>query len=185
MRILLAGLAGAVAMFVWTAIAHMATPLGDTGFQQLPNEQAVIQQMDQSIGGRNGLYMFPWTSPKDPDRMNTMRKLEKINPSGMLLYRAPGGMGDDMSPMLVKEFVKQLVQALIWAWIASMLALSFSLRAGAVAALSVTTAIATNVSYWNWYGFPLDYTMAQITIEIVSGIVAGLAIAGVLGRRTT
>ena len=38
MRILLAGLAGAVAMFIWTSIAHMATPLGTIGFSQIPNE---------------------------------------------------------------------------------------------------------------------------------------------------
>jgi hypothetical protein len=39
------------------------------------------------------------------------------------------------------------------------------------------------VSYWNWYGFPFDYTMAQIVIEVVSALVAGLAIAAVLKPR--
>lgn len=186
MRILLAALAGAVAMFLWTAVAHMATPLGEIGFQQMPNEQPMLRQMSQSVGDTSGFYIFPWTSPDDPDRMATMQKLEKIHPSGMLLYRGVShGMGSDMTPMLIKEFLKQFVQCLIWAWIASMLALSFGMRASAVVAMSVTGAIATNVSYWNWYGFPLDYTMAQITIEIVSGIVAGLAISAVLGRRTT
>jgi hypothetical protein len=48
----------------------------------------------------------------------------------------------------------------------------------------VSSAIAVNVSYWNWYNFPLDYTLAAITMELVSGIVAGAAIAFWLGRRT-
>ena len=30
-RIFFAGLLGGIAMFIWTSIAHMALPLGDTG----------------------------------------------------------------------------------------------------------------------------------------------------------
>lgn len=186
MRILLAALAGAVAMFVWTAIAHMATPLGREGFSQMPNEQPVLNQMQQSIGDKPGLYIFPWTDPNDPKMMEKYSTLEKTNPSGMLLYRGAGhGMEADMTPMLIKEFLKQFAQCLLAAWVVSMIAASFLTRASVVTAMGVSAAIATNVSYWNWYGFPFDYTMAQIVIEVVSGIVAGLAIAGVLGRRAT
>ena len=185
MRILLAGLAGAVAMFVWTSIAHMATPLGAIGFNQMPNEQAVLHTMNDSIGTKGGLYFFPWTDPGDSKSMEKYAAMVKVNPSGMLLYRGPGqDMGADMTPMLIKEFLKQFVQALIAAWIVSMIAASFISRTGIVTAIGVSTAIATNVSYWNWYGFPFDYTMAQLIIEIVSALVAGLAISAVLGRKT-
>ena len=184
MRILIAALLGAIAMFVWTAIAHMATPLGSTGFSQMPNEAAVLHSMDQSIGAKPGLYFFPWINPKDPDAMTKSAALEKVNPSGLLLYR-PAGMGMDgnMTPMLVKEFIKQFVQALIAAWIASMIVGGFATRWLAVTGMFVSSAIAVNVSYWNWYGFPLDFTVAAIIMELVSGIVAGAAIAWWLGRR--
>ena len=85
-----------------------------------------------------------------------------------------------MTPMLIKEFLKQFVQALIAAWIVSMIAAGFVTRVGVVTAIGVSAGIATNVSYWNWYGFPLDYTLAQIIIEVVSALVAGLAIAAVI-----
>jgi hypothetical protein len=184
MRILLAGLAGAVAMFVWTAIAHMATPLGAIGFNQIPNEQAVLHTMNDSIADKNGLYFFPWVDMKDPKAMEKSAALEKTGPSGLLLYRGAGqGMGSDMTPMLIKEFLKQFAQALIAAWIVSMIAASFLSRVGMVTAIGVSAAIATNVSYWNWYGFPLNYTMAAIIIEVVSAIVAGIAIAAVLPRK--
>jgi hypothetical protein len=185
MRILLAGLAGAVAMFVWTAIAHMATPLGAVGFHQMPNESAVLKTMNESIADKGGLYFFPWVDLNDPKAMEKSAELEKTNPSGMLLYRGPGqGMDADMTPMLIKEFLKQFAQALIAAWIVSMIAAGFALRVGVVAAIGVSAAIATNVSYWNWYGFPLDFTEAAILIEVVSAIVAGVAIALVLPRKT-
>jgi hypothetical protein len=185
MRILLAGLAGAVAMFVWTAIAHMATPLGAIGFHQMPNEPAVLHTMNDSIGMKGGLYFFPWVDMSDPKAMEKSEALEKANPSGILLYRGPGqGMDSDMTPMLVKEFLKQFVQALIAAWIASMIAAGFVTRAGVVAAIGVSASIATNVSYWTWYAFPLDFTLAAIIIEIVGAIVAGIAIAALLPRKT-
>ena len=185
MRILLAALAGAVAMFLWTGVAHMATPLGQVGFSQMPNEASVIDPMGVSIGNKPGLYIFPWVDPNDPKMMEKYAELTKTSPSGMLLYRpAPDMMGADMTPMLIKEFIKQFVQALIAAWIVSMIAASFIMRTGIVTAIGVSAAIATNISYWNWYGFPFDYTMAQLFIEIVSAIVAGLAISAVLGRKT-
>lgn len=185
MRILLAGLAGALAMFVWTAIAHMATPLGQVGFHQIPNESAVLHTMNDSIGTQGGLYFFPWVDLSDPKAMEKSAALEKTGPSGMLLYRGPGqGMDSDMTPMLIKEFLKQLGQALIAAWIVSMIAAGFVMRAGVVAAIGVSASIATNVSYWNWYGFPLDFTMAAIVIEVVGAIAAGIAIAAVLPRKT-
>jgi hypothetical protein len=144
----------------------------------------VLHSMDQSIGAKPGLYFFPWINPKDPDAMKKSAELEKVNPSGLLLYRPTGaGMGSDMTPMLVKEFTKQFVQALIAAWIASMIMGGFAIRLLAVAGMFVSSAIAVNVSYWNWYGFPLDFTIAAIIMEVVSGIVAGGAIAWWLGRR--
>jgi len=37
-RIFLAALLGAIAMFIWTSIAHMALPLGEAGIREIPNE---------------------------------------------------------------------------------------------------------------------------------------------------
>jgi hypothetical protein len=44
--------------------------------------------------------------------------------------------------------------------------------------------LATNVSYWNWYGFPGSYTAAYMAIEIIGFFVAGLAAAALLRTRS-
>jgi hypothetical protein len=183
MRILIAGLLGAIAMFIWTAVAHMATPLGRTGFSQIPNEAPVLDAMNSSMGAKAGLYFFPWVDPNDPKMMEKSVELEKAHPHGMILYHGAGqDIDTDMTPMLIQEFLKQFVQALIAAWIASMIVGGFATRWLAVIGIGVSASIATNVSYWNWYGFPMDYTVAQIVIEVVSAIVAGAAIAWWIGR---
>ena len=58
-RILLAGLVGGLAMFLWAWIAHMVLPLGQTGISKIPNERALLQAMHASLGSASGLYLFP------------------------------------------------------------------------------------------------------------------------------
>jgi hypothetical protein len=41
-------------------------------------------------------------------------------------------------------------------------------------------AISTNVSYWNWYGFPGNYTTAYIAVIAVGFAIAGLVAAAMV-----
>jgi hypothetical protein len=44
-------------------------------------------------------------------------------------------------------------------------------------------AITTNVSYWNWYGFPSVYTGSYMLIQIVSFFLVGV-VATFMLRKT-
>src|ERR1700761_3548993 len=104
MRILIAGLLGAIAMFIWTSIAHVATPLATIGFKQIPNEAPVLSAMQSSIGDHTGLYIYPWVDPKDPKMMDKSMALMKTNPSGIMIYRPANSRNGGMGPMLAMEF---------------------------------------------------------------------------------
>ena len=183
MRIVLAGILGAIAMFAWTSIAHMATPLGNMGLSQIPDEAPVIAAMQRSIGDHSGLYFFPWIDPKDPKMMEKYAKIMPTSPSGLLLYHPPSG-DTGMTKQLVYEFVKELIEALIaafllgWAGIASYLG-----RAGFVTLVGVSASISTNASYWIWYKFPCDYTLAYIAITLIGYFAAGLVMAAVVKAK--
>src|SRR5258708_804931 len=154
MRTILAGLVGGIVMFVWTSIAHVATPLGAIGVSTLPNETQTISALQNSIGDRAGLYLFP-APPKSPPSAATA-----TGSVGLLVWRPHALMS--MSPKnLVAEFATELSEAMIaailvaWASIAGYVA-----RVGFVTLVGVGAAITTNLSYWNWYGFPTDYSLA-------------------------
>jgi hypothetical protein len=184
MRIVIAGIVGGIAMFVWTSIAHVALPLGQVGFSQIPNEKPVLSAMQDSIGSRPGLYFFPWTDMKSSDAMAQAEAKMKVNPSGLLVYHPPGASGMT-AQMLIIEFVKEVVVSLIAAiLLAQTLLASYAGRVGFVALTGLAAGLTTNVSYWNWYGFPADYTIAYAGIDITGYVVAGLAIAALLKRRT-
>jgi hypothetical protein len=54
-----------------------------------------------------------------------------------------------------------------------------------VSLVGVAASITTNVSYWNWYGFPTNYSLAYSLIQLVGYVVAGFVIAAIIPKPTT
>jgi heme exporter protein D len=172
-RILLAGLLGGVAMFVWSSIAHMVLPLGQAGIRQIDKEDALLASM-QSTLNQPGFYMFPKMSSGN-DQAAYMAKIAN-GPSGMMVYfpRRDFAFGK----LLGVEFATELVEAMIAAWILSMTRVAtFSGRLRVYALAGVIAAVATNISYWNWYGFPSAYTLGYMFTVWMAYICAGLVAA--------
>ena len=186
-RILLAGLLGGIAMFIWSSIAHMALPLGQAGIKEIPNEQAVLSAMQAGLGQTSGLYMFPGMGV-GPDASAQQRNAamqqygQKLaaNPSGLLIYHPPG-MPALTARQLATEFLTEFAEALLLAILLSQIAASsFGSRMGLVFVIALVGAITTNVPYWNWYGFPLSYTFPYACTQIIGYLIAGIVAASLL-----
>lgn len=190
-RIILAAFLGAIAMFIWTFVAHDVLPLGEAGISEIPREEALLTAMESSVGTKSGMYIFPGMrlgrDATRADRNEAMKtygaKLEK-NPSGLLVYHAAGSRPMVMAKLLTVEFLTELLEALL---VISLLAqtriATFGGRLGFVLTAGILAAIATNVSYWNWHGFPAVYTASYIFIQIVGFFLVGL-VAAFIFRRT-
>jgi hypothetical protein len=61
---------------------------------------------------------------------------------------------------------------------------TFVARVNFVLLIGVVVAIGTNLSYWNWFGFPWNYTLAAVFIQVVGFLCAGLVAALVLRKQT-
>ena len=188
-RILLAGILGALAMFLWSFVAHDVLPLGTAGISEMPSEPAVLASMSSSLGERSGLYMFPGfglgsnaTRQQKAAAMQDYEKKLASNPSGILIYHPPGASG--MTPArLGTEFLTELIEAFLLVFLLAQTSLvSFGSRVGFVALAGLLAAIATNIPYWNWYGFPLTYTLSYMTIEVVSFLIVGIVAASILKK---
>lgn len=188
-RALLAALLGAVAMFLWMSLAHMALPLGEVGIHEMPNERPVLDALHASIGGDSGLYFFPGSgvapNASRSERSAAMERYgEKLaaNPSGFVVYHPPGGNGITLG-RLAFEFVIEFLETLLAVLLLGMTRLqSYGLRVGFVTLAGLLAVLGTNLSYWNWYGFPGDYTAAYMTTQLAGFFVAGLVVAAVLRR---
>ncbi len=190
MKIILAGIFGGIVMFIWTSIAHMFLPLGEAGIREIPNESAVLSAMQSNIGEQSGLYIFPGhgvgknaTRQEKNEAMKHMAEKMRTNPSGILMYHGPG-RPLTLGKWLGIEFGTELLEAILVVFLLAQTAIaSFAGRVGFVLLAGILAALATNVSYWNWYGFPCVYTAGYMFIQIIGFLCVGIVAAFVLGKR--
>jgi hypothetical protein len=181
---------GGVAMFIWVSIAHMVLPLGEAGVREIPGEPAVLAAMQSSIGEQASLYVFPGfglgPNPSREAKSEAMKHMgEKLaqNPSGFLMYHPAGSRALNLGKLLATEFATELVESIIVVFLLAQTRLvTFGGRVGFVTVAGVLAALATNVSYWNWYGFPGIYTAAYMFTQIIGFLCAGIVAALVLRK---
>jgi hypothetical protein len=184
-RVLLAAFLGAIGMFVWMSIAHIVTPLGTMGIREIPNEAPVLTAMQTSIGNSPGLYLFPSAGlgksrAEQREEMKHYQEKLDANASGLLIYHPPGARGMTGAQLAVEfltEFVEAFLASLLLAW-ASLG--TYARRVAFITTIGWVAALATNVPYWNWYGFPTAYTAAYVFTQLVGFLVLGLIAAKVL-----
>ena len=190
-RILIAGLVGGIIVFVWGAVAHMATPLGEAGLSQMngPAEESVLLSMKASID-RPGLYFFPGMpggelghgADTSAEQQAAWEAKVKAGPTGLLLYNPAGSQ--PMSPrQLGVEFACNIAAALLGAVLAANLAGGYLRRVMLVTLIGPVAWLSLEVSYWNWYGFPGAFVLAELAMETIGWLLSGLAIAAIARPR--
>jgi hypothetical protein len=180
-RAFLAALLGAIAMFFWNFIAHMATPVAHAGLREMPNEAAIIATLQSNLGEVHGIYHFP-AHPTGEDAMK--RQMEKIatSPSGLLVYHPTRTVA--FSRLLGIEFATELLEAILVVFLLVQAKIdNFGCRVGFVFVAGILATVTTNIPYWNWYGFSKRYTAAYMFIQIVGFLCLGVVAALVLKKR--
>jgi F0F1-type ATP synthase assembly protein I len=182
-RIFLSGLVAGIAFFIWLSFIHLATPIGQVGLKAIPNEADVVSSIKANIP-REGFYFFPSAVPapnatraEKKAAMDAAMEKMKTSPTGIMVVY-PNGKAPLAATQLIVEFLNDVVQGLLLAWLLSrstMTTMKGKVTFALVVGLAAT--FVTNVSYWNWYGFPTDYTLAYMFGEVGGYVAMGLAIA--------
>jgi len=173
-RILIASILGGLIVFVWSAIAHMATPLGTMGLSVIPNETPVVNAIRTNIP-KSGMYFFPGMDPSQKPTPEYEKKY-KEGPTGLLI--ATIGGSDMVAPrQLISELVTNIIGAYIAAILAAMMIGTMMRRASAIALLAIFASVSLSFSYWIWYGFPALFILGELVTETIGWFLAGLAIA--------
>src|SRR5262249_32821312 len=155
---------------------------GEMGIRAIPNEESLLGNMRISIQ-EAGLYLFPYIDMKSATEASQTAWLEKAKqgPTGFLVIHPEGGQG--MTPgMLGTEagtnFVCALLAALLLAQVRP--SLNYWGRVAFVTMLGIFGFIMVNIPYWNWYGFPTDFTAGQGIDHVVGWLLAGLVLAAIV-----
>jgi len=186
-RVLLAGILGGILLFLWGGLYHDLLPFGEIGLKELPNDQVIVAAMKSNISDA-GMYLFPTTGlPADATHSQRAAKMEEVNkkaasgPQGVLIYRP---IGTGLTPkMLVTECITNIIQALLVAFLLAQVSLGrFASRLGLAFVIGLVAAITTNVSLWNWYGFPTPWVVSNIVFLVIGYFLVGIVVAAIVKR---
>ncbi len=186
MRVLVAALIGGVVMLLWGAVAHMALGLGNAGIRQPVAEDVVLGSLHQGLGMAAGVYILPSVDPAklaDPAVTKAYSERAKASPYAWIVYMPQGDDMMQMGPQLGRQWASDTLGALALAFVMGLSAFGFRKRLCIAAAAALFAWLTSMVPYWNWYRFPLDFTLAALVEQVIGWLLAGAAIAWWLGRE--
>jgi hypothetical protein len=189
-RILIAGIVGGIVMFFWNFVAHDLLPLGEMGVRIMTNEDAVTGALQTNLGDTPGFYFFPSggltpgaTREQKKAAMTKMEEQMASGAGGVLIYRPKRVF--NFPKRLIEQFATDLAEALLAVFLLAQTRISgFGGKVGFVLTAGILAAITTNVPYANWYGFPKDFTVGQMIIQIVGFLLVGI-VAALMLKRTS
>lgn len=188
MRVFIAGLLGGIVFFVWGAVSHMALGLGDMGFRYGTPHEAALAALKQDAA-EPGIYYLPSVPKEKMGDQAAMKALAEASAGqgyAFVVYQPGGNPGAaSMGPMLGKQFATDLVAALLAAWLLALGAFGFGKRVMIATSLGLFAWLVMAVPYWNWYMFPLDYTLGLLGKYVLGWALSGAVMAWWLerGRR--
>lgn len=185
MRVLIAGLIGGIVMFIWGVTAHMALGLGEAGFRQPVNENAALSGLQEGLAGQAGVYILPALDPKtmsDPAVVRTYSLKAVRSPYAFVIYQPDGTDLTKMGPQIGRQWASDTLAGLALAFVMGLAGLGFRRRLAIAAAAAVFAWLSILLPYWNWYRFPLDFTLDALVEQLIGWLIAGAAIAWWLGR---
>ena len=186
MRLVIAAIVGGIVMFVWGAVAHMALPIGEMGMRVATEQDAAIAALQASASPGEGVYLLPGIEPEkmsDANAMTAFQEKYKASPYAFIVYQ-PGGNPaiTNMVPNLIKQSVSDVAAAFVAAWVLALGAFGFGKRVLAAGALGLFSWLTISVPFWNWYLFPVGFTVGNLLEQVLGWLLAGVAIAWWLER---
>ena len=180
-RILLGAVAGGLIVFAWSALLHIATPLGMAGISVLPGEEAVLGALRANVR-EDGFYFFP-AAGMSPDMSEAEHEAwaerMRTGPTGMMVVH-PQGAEPAMARQLVLELLSDILAALLVAFGLAHVLAPYGRRVLLVALAGVFAWLVVSASYWIWYGFPEAYLGAELVEQVGGWLLAGLAMAKIV-----
>ncbi|MDE1895422.1 MAG: hypothetical protein KGH90_13965, partial [Xanthomonadaceae bacterium] len=104
------------------------------------------------------------------------------SPYALVVYQPHGTDMMQMGPQIGRQWASDTLSALALAFVMGLAVLSFRRRLAVAAAAAVFAWLSTLLPYWNWYRFPLDFTLAALAEQLLGWLIAGAAMAWWIGR---
>jgi hypothetical protein len=160
--------------------------LKGVGFNLVTDEARIVSALRTSLPG-DGLYFLPSIDLKGNQSAKETAAWEarfRAGPTGMIIYHAAGDA--PVSPKkLSLQLLSDLLAAGILSYVLSLTIASYWRRVGLAGLLGAFGIFAISSIYWNWYGFPNAFFLAQGVDMVVGWSLAGAVIAKLIPSAQT
>jgi hypothetical protein len=166
MKILKAGVVGGLIVWVWYALSWMALPWHQTTIEHFKDETAVAKVITENAP-ISGIYLMP-----------TVHNAETAkNPMVFASVYLPG-MPVSMAQAIGVSVVKDIIVALLVAWMLMQAAYTGYIgRVLFVVVFALAAAISSQVAFWNWWKFDMNFVLVGMADLVISWFCAGLVMA--------
>jgi hypothetical protein len=187
-KVIMGGMLGGLVMFLWGAVSWMVLPWHDLTMGKFTDELAVAEVIAANAP-QSGIYLLPNAQQLDPQANEAAREQARADAlarmqSGLFLFVSVAREGTDFTNpwLFVRSLIIQIVAAtLITVLLVQTRGLHFWCRVGFVETAGVLIGVLATFPLWNWWQFPLRYTLVNFADLIISITLAGFVIAKVVG----
>lgn len=189
--VLVAGLAGGLALFAWSVVSWHGLPLHDRVFRPIPDEARVVDALREHVGA-SGVYVFPspppepeGAAPADTEKArDAWEARSRAGPVGLLVYRSEGVPPNRRFRPFAKGLLADLGAAVFSAFALSRLRIGgYAARVAFVVGLGLFAWVLGPVSQWAWFRYP-DLWLASTLLDAALGwLIVGTVQAGIVRPR--
>ncbi len=174
-NILIAALLGGLVLFIWGFALWIVFPFHAMTMDSLPGGDDAVGDLDKYMRG-SGIYIFPGFD-EDPEYA---QEIFATGPVVSILVYRDEGIADNMNVTYFGGIVLNILTALLLAIILLKVApvlKSFGSRVFFVVLIGCVPALSVFCANWNWWGYPLDYTISTIFDHVSSFTLLGCVLA--------
>jgi hypothetical protein len=186
-KVLLGGIAGGVALFVWSVLAWTLLPLHRPSLGTLGAEARVVDALVDA-GTPGGLYVIPGlpdlSGKSRAERAAALRDWENRigrGPVATLVYRPLGHSPARMFRPLARGLVLAMAAALFSAFALSRARIANHLgRVAFVLGAGLFAWLLGPAMQWNWLAFPTGFTLRVLVDAMTGWAIVGVVQAGIV-----
>jgi F0F1-type ATP synthase assembly protein I len=171
-------------MFFWGFVSHELIGIEHKSIKMSTNEAVVIAAMKGGFP-ESGMFFLPGLDmSKTPteEEWNAFAAKAKAGPTALVIYNT-NGMEVMSAAQLLTEFGSNILAAFVLGIIFTLAPVTFGRGVIISTLIGIGTWLAISASYWNWYRFPLAFTVSELVDQIGGWLLAGVAVAFLLKKR--
>lgn len=181
-----AAIIGGLIVFLWGIFSWMVFPWHQKCMKKFKDESAVAHVIKKNAP-ESGVYVLPntfdYSKDTSKDEMKRGVRMMEKGPFMFANVKVHGIGGMSVKPFII-SFIIHVIGACIVTWmLVQAKGLDFRTQVGFVTLFGLAMGILTQLSDWNWWGFPFAFAFTNIVDMTIGWFLAGLGIAKLLKAK--